>query len=376
MLFTFQKSCAIITFADREKRFGVTCKGDKMSSISLSREDGAGITVVSNLFIDHYMKDANDAQIKVYLYLLRKLSNLESFTISDIADEFNHTEKDVCRSLKYWEKQGLISLKYDGLMNIVGITLLKSEDPVSRPRFETLAPIVNMVPRVVAPASSVPAKPTYSAADIASFAQDLENSELLAVTEQYLRRPLSPSDIRSLIYIRRELNFDTDKIDSLIQNCLSQSKKDVKFSFIEQTACNWYEQGINVCKNADKKIAEYDKSVYDVMKALGKSGTPTAKELEYINKWITTYGFSGELVLEACQRTVMATDSHRFEYADGIFSNWIKGNVKTMSDVEKLDNEHKRIASVRKPSVKTNNFQNFSQRTYDNDLLEREILSN
>lgn len=376
MLFTFQKSCAIITLADEENLIGVTCKGDKMNSISLSREDGAGITAVSNLFIDHYMKDANDAQIKVYLYLLRKLSNTESFTISDIADEFNHTEKDVCRSLKYWEQKGLIALKYDGLMNIVGITLLKSEAPLERPRFETLAPIVNMVPQVTIPSSTVPSKPSYSAADIAAFSEDPESSELLGITEAYLQRTLSPSDIRSLMYIRRELAFDTDMIVKLIEYCLTKFKKDVRFNFIEQTACNWYEQGINGCKKADKKIAGYDKTVYDIMKALGKSGTPTAKELEYINKWTTTYGFSTQLVLEACQRTVMATDSHRFEYADGIFSNWLKGNVQTLDDVQRLDAEHKRAGAVRKPVVKTNNFQNFSQRSYDYELLEKEILSN
>ena len=32
-------------------------------------------TLVSNLFIDEYMKDANDAQLKIYLYLLRCMSS-------------------------------------------------------------------------------------------------------------------------------------------------------------------------------------------------------------------------------------------------------------------------------------------------------------
>ncbi len=31
----------------------------------VSRDDAASATVVSNIFIDEYMKDANDAQIKV-----------------------------------------------------------------------------------------------------------------------------------------------------------------------------------------------------------------------------------------------------------------------------------------------------------------------
>lgn len=51
------------------------------------------------------MKDANDAQIKVYLYLLRMMTAGLTTSVSDIADKFNHTEKDVLRALKYWEKQ-------------------------------------------------------------------------------------------------------------------------------------------------------------------------------------------------------------------------------------------------------------------------------
>ena len=46
-------------------------------------------TVVSNCFIDEYMKDANDAQLKVYLYLLRMLNANQAISVSSIADKFN-----------------------------------------------------------------------------------------------------------------------------------------------------------------------------------------------------------------------------------------------------------------------------------------------
>ena len=44
-----------------------------MARIALYKDNYADSTVVSNLFIDEYMKDANDAQLKVYFYLLRML---------------------------------------------------------------------------------------------------------------------------------------------------------------------------------------------------------------------------------------------------------------------------------------------------------------
>ena len=77
-----------------------------MGSITLTGDGAAQITVLSNLFIDEYMKDANDAQLKVYLYLARMLQAHAPVSISEIADRFNHTEKDVMRALRYWEGKG------------------------------------------------------------------------------------------------------------------------------------------------------------------------------------------------------------------------------------------------------------------------------
>ena len=81
-----------------------------MGSFKIYQRNCADVTVVSNLFIDEYMKDANDAQLKIDLYLLLMMSAGLTTSISDIADKFNHTEKDVVRALKYWEKCRLLSL--------------------------------------------------------------------------------------------------------------------------------------------------------------------------------------------------------------------------------------------------------------------------
>ena len=82
-----------------------------MNRFKIYQENSSDVTVVSNLFIDEYMKDANDAQLKIYLYLLRVMSAGGSTSVSDIADQFNHTEKDVIRALRYWEKKNLLALE-------------------------------------------------------------------------------------------------------------------------------------------------------------------------------------------------------------------------------------------------------------------------
>ena len=78
--------------------------------------------MISNAFIDHYMKDANDAQLKVYLYLVRMVSAGQPVGITDIADKFNHTEKEVVRALCYWEKAGVMHLEYEPQLIVRGST--------------------------------------------------------------------------------------------------------------------------------------------------------------------------------------------------------------------------------------------------------------
>ena len=42
---------------------------------------------------------------------------------SEMADQFNHTEKDVVRSLRYWERRGLLNLDFDSSDTLVSIRL-------------------------------------------------------------------------------------------------------------------------------------------------------------------------------------------------------------------------------------------------------------
>lgn len=99
-----------------------------MGQFTICREDVPGVTLLSNSFIDNYMKDANDAQLKIYLYLLRRLGSGQAASVSEIADFFNHTEREVLRSLKYWEKLKLLTIEYDESKNVSGIRFLKGTD--------------------------------------------------------------------------------------------------------------------------------------------------------------------------------------------------------------------------------------------------------
>ena len=98
-----------------------------MANIKLHSDSPVSATSVSNTFIDEYMSDANGEFVKIYLYLLRLMNAPQaSFSISSIADKFEHTEKDVKRALAYWERMHLLQLEYDNDKNLTGIRMLDS----------------------------------------------------------------------------------------------------------------------------------------------------------------------------------------------------------------------------------------------------------
>lgn len=365
-----------------------------MARIALYKDNYADSTVVSNLFIDEYMKDANDAQLKVYFYLLRMLNADQAISVSGIADKFNHTEKDVIRALKYWEKQQILDLDFDENTALVGIHLrdlsaqatpasqhnvLLTSGPVQTQNTAGNSIISAAVAQPVQPApqetTPVYNKPAYSLDQLREFKEREETSQLLFIAEAYIGKPLAPSEIKTILFFTDVLHFSDDLIDYLLQYCVERGKKD--FKYIEKVAVNWAEEGITTPKQAQKFSTRYDKSVYSIMNSLGRSTAPTAKELEFINRWTREYGFSTDIILEACERSSLATDRHRFEYAEGILSSWKNAGIHHKADIQQADATYqKKKATKPAPAASSNRFTQFAQNSYDFAALEKEILSN
>lgn len=360
----------------------------KMSRLTIYKDNYTDATVVSNQFIDEYMKDANDAQIKIYLYLLRMMSSNLPTSISEIADKFNHTEKDVLRALTYWEKQNLMQLDFDEKGEVCGLHL-KSAQPAKEGR---IVPMPKAVPApsaetresrksaqpaktsVAAASAQTPVKPSYSLDDVSAFKKDEEASRILFIAESYLGRTLSATDIKSLLFIYKELRFSTELIDYLIEYCVGKGKREMRY--IEKVAVNWSSENVTTVRQAKNRSTRYDKLVYTVMKALGRNSDPTSQEADFIQKWNKQYGFSQDVILAACEKTVLAVDSHRFEYTEGILSKWHKNGIRTLNDIKNAEEAFQKAKASQSSARPANAFNDFPQRNYNFDELEKELLSN
>lgn len=427
-----------------------------MPTIQLLNDSSSTVTSVSNIFIDEFMPEANGEFVKVYLYLLRSLSNHScECTISAIADKLEHTEKDVIRAFKYWERMGLLKLEYNSSKKLSAVHVLdcqsrQTESPaVSTPAVSTRTVSTATVTTPVQPAEisaqtvtaqvqpaeissatvtgSVPSttshegspvsglsmdaipvppqvpvdalpdrliaytvppvvtsgdKPSrkeYSLNEIKEFQKDDSVSELLFLVETYLKHPLSSSDTNTVLFWYDQLHFPTDLIVYLMEYCISKGHSSMRY--MDKVALGWKDNNITTVEQAKEQAAIHSQVYYGVMKAFGITGRSLVDgETRLIKKWTKEYGFDMELVLEACKRTMTATHQPSFEYADSILTNWHKNHVHTLNDIKALDQTYQKNkkASSSTPatdSAKRNKFNNFNQRDYDYDQLEKILLT-
>lgn len=362
-----------------------------MAKITLHNDSQISATSVSNTFIDEYMSDANGEFVKIYLYLLRLMNTPEaSFSISSIADKFGHMEKDIKRALAYWERMNLLQLEYDGDKNLTGVRLLDSvsrqadgADTLERAfpaEYEQTAQQPPAAAVKDSPAPSVPSKRQYSADDILHFREDESFADVLFITERYLGRTLSATDINTISYLydKDGLGFSAELIEYLIESCVSNNHSSIRY--IEKVALGWAKRGITTVEEAKQGSPVLGKTYYKVMSCFGISGQRmlVPSEISFISRWINEFGFSDEIIAEACNRTMQRLHQPSFEYADKLLANWHDAKVHHLSDIVKLDSAHqnqKKNTAVAATAASPNKFNNFKQRNYDFDQLEKLLLT-
>ena len=350
----------------------------------------ANVTVVSNEFIDQYMAAANGEYVKVFLYLLRH--EREELDMSSIADALNHTEADVKRALTYWKRMGVLAED-------------DREEADRREEREPGARIPERKREEFAPDSRTPERKqedfeptrrilgreesrlpetgdTYER--MRRLSGDEEFSALLYAVQQYLGKTFTQIECEKFAFFYDGLHMSGELLEYLAEYCAGGGHSSIRY--IEKVAISWYQAGIRTREEAREYTARFSGDTAAVLKAFGITGrTAGTAEQDFIRRWFKEYGFDKSLVVEACSRTITATGSASFPYADKILKGWSEQQVRTLKDVEALDRKRqqrkaekeqaaaadRRAGAGKEPSGRkragANGFRNFEERTGDID---------
>ena len=285
---------------------------------SIKNRIAQGVTVVSNEFIDNYMAEANGEYVKVYFYILRMGGAVDS--VSAIADALNHTEADVRRALVYWERVGVLELSDNRTgaqesfkvlsSNSQSVSLFPANEPLKAEKRSSGEPVQNL-------------------------SGNEEFSQLLYIAQKYLNRTFTPTDCDVFANLYGTLHMSAELLEYLVESCAQNGHTSIRY--IEKVGLSWHERGFKTAEEAKTQSMGYKKDIFAVMKAFGLSGrNPANGEIDLMDKWFGTFGFTREIVVEACNRTMAAIHKPSFQYADSILTEWSQNGVRTMKDVEEL----------------------------------------
>ena len=282
---------------------------------------------------DKHLKLARGEHIKVLLYIMRNMSvNPDN---AEIAAAAGLSEYEVEEALLYWAGAGILL-----------------PDGRSAEKAEIKAPAVKQN-----------AKPDR--ADVARRgAEDEKIRYLLTETQMKLGRNLKSNESSTLVWLYDDLGLDVSLILMIVQYAAAHGKP--RIGFIESTATDWVNRGIDTIAEADRelnKMAMSEQAWGIVCSSFGlEKRKPSKNELKLSLMWTDEWKMSREMLTAAYNACVDSISKFDMKYVSKILENWHEKGYKTPDDIEE--------------KKKNDNTESESFATYDLDLFEKMINSN
>ena len=285
---------------------------------------------VPSVVVDNYLKFAKAEHIKVLLYILRNMWT--ELRTEDISEQTNLSEYEVKEALLYWADTGILL-------------------PKEQPKQEVKKPEAT---------KAITRSEKPSRTDIAKRGnEDAKIRYLLQETQLKLGRNLKSNEASTLVWLYDDQGLDVSLILLIVEFALKHNKANIRF--IESTAVDWINNGIDNIIDADKalnKLAVSEQAWSIVCSAFGiERRKPSKKEAELSYLWINEWKLTKETLSSAYDECVNAKSKFSFSYTAKILENWHNTGISSAEEAKKAQKD------------KTNEV------SYDLDLYEKMLNS-
>lgn len=308
-------------------------------------------TPVSNIFLEKFMPKARGEFVKVYLLLLKYSCSGElGVNSSIIATSLNLLESDIMNAVNYWSDEGLIKLVPVDKFGNFNIEFQDISEEVTSDNGQ-----LNLLEEL----------------------NNSSNMDTMQEIEKLLGRTLSPIEMQKYLSWQKDYNFSPEMLIILIQYCISKGKTD--YRYFERVAISWFDEGIKTIDDVQQYIKKHEDKWVKYRKILAYLGIKDAEMMkpqeQMLEKWSVTWGFSVEVIQKACDICFERLNRADFKYIDGILNSWNKDSLKTISEIQEKDIKKASYSKKANSNVKQKgSFNNYEQRTYDFETLERKLL--
>lgn len=316
------------------------------------------VFVLPTKAVDECLKFADEAKLKVLLYIVRNsgkdltdevVSKATGVSGDALADAYDFWTMSgiLCKSNNVYqvapssesnavyEEQVQVQTKSAAQSDVKAVNqTTENSDNIAKIATETQAEAQK--PKFVV---SRPQKPDY-VHTAQQLAADEELAFLVNEVQTVFGKTLSNSDASTLLMLKSTCGLPLDVILMLVGYCVSIDKGNMRT--LEKIGVSWADDGIYTVEAAENKIRQVRQSNQNysiVHSAFGikNSGSPTKKQLEYSDKWVGEWKFSPQMLREAYERCVDTKGQMNFRYIDGILKRWNTEGIKNLNDLQTFD---------------------------------------
>lgn len=285
------------------------------------------VFTVPSVAVDRYLKFAKPEHVKVLLYIMRNMA--EELTEQNVSEQTNVSAYDVKEALLYWADCGILMPKTQPVEEEKpgrNTTVRRAE----KPKREDIARRGN---------------------------EDVKIQYLLREAQLKLGRNLKSNETATLVWLYEDEGLDVSLILLIIQYAVSNKKANIRF--IEATAVDWINKGIDTIADAEEELRKivFREQAWSIVSAqFGlERRKPSQKEAELSFKWINEWKLTSQTLSAAYDECVNAKSKFSFAYTAKILENWHEQNGDKPMEKKKNQSDSENLPS------------------YDLDLFERTL---
>lgn len=268
----------------------------------------SAVFTIPTSVVDRYLKLAKPEHIKVIIYILRNMSN--ELSEKEISENTGVKEYDVKEALLYWADAGIL--------------LPKEENPPKKKAEKSEKSVLRSL------------KPERG--DVAKRGlEDPKIRYMLREAQIKMGRNLKTNETSTLVWLYEDQGLDVSLILLIIQYAVKRGHCNIRF--IESTAIDWVNRGIDSIALADDELArmaESDQAWNIVRSAFGiERRMPSKKERELSSLWICDWKISTELLKSAYDACVDAKSKFSFAYTAKIIESWHQKGYTSPDEIQR-----------------------------------------
>lgn len=278
-------------------------------------------TEIDNIFLNDYLPFSQPEFVVVYIYglYLCKSSSFDN-SLENFAKTLNMSEEDVIGAFEYWEEQGLVRL-------------LRT-DPIQ----VTYIPLNNVLT----------ANKLYKPDKYEVFNQQAQN-----IFQG--KRAISKHEYEEYYDFLERYHVEQEALLMIMQYCVETKKSAIGYNYILTVAKNWANEGITTTKQVEEKLKSFedkDPALSEIFNAMGIKRAPYVEERSLLNKWLSDYGFTLDVVLYVC-KNFKKKARFSFEKVDSLLTKYYEMRLLSVMEIDNFEKEKQELYTLAKEINKT-----------------------